>query len=292
MNRVISIDFSHLLHRSVFANLKMIEETPSFLSHVMLGSIISIMKKFDVKNDPADVIIATDCSRKNNWRTKFYLEGKEGFPEYSEETYKGNRAKSMKVPWDEIYTSTGKLLKALEESTDIKVISHENAEADDVIYTASKEYERSIIVSSDKDFHQLISENVKQYDPLKKKFVKIEEDQKRLLQKHILTGQSRKDNIFPCRKKLGPKTAEKLIEYLDSHLEADEELRNRYKFNEKLIDLSKVPVEIYDEIKREINKDQRNFSTNNLLDFFRENGLRKITEEIDLFSIKKSNSLF
>jgi len=291
--KAIVFDFSHLVHRVVFANLKDIRDTPDFLTHVLLTSMLSNIRQFNKEKDK-DIIIATDCSKKDNWRTHFYENNKSNFPEYENQTYKGNRDKSkMDVPWDMIYEKIDELLIALTELTDFKVISNKNSEADDIINVVSKEYDETIIISSDKDFHQLISETTQQYDPLKKKFIKLEEDSDLLLKKHILTGQGRKDNIFPCRKKLGPKTADKLLEYLDSHLEADDELRKRYMFNKRLIDLTEFPKDLYNIIKDKLNEEQYNFSSTNLLTFLIKNNLKTIVKDVSVFNNKiQSTSLY
>lgn len=286
----IVVDISHLAFRNIFASQKAVIENPNLVAHLLLNSLFSISNMFEVTTSNP-LIAAFDCPRLNNWRTKYYMENCDQFKEYNLQKYKGNRVKDITMPWGEIYEVIGDVQKLLAEGTDVHTIYHEQAEADDVIYAATKYHDNVTIISSDRDFHQLIGPNVIQYDPIKKYNIKIEDSEK-LLQTDILTGQKRKDNIFPCEKGMGPVTALNKLKNLKGYLETDPLFEAHYKFNKKLIDLSQVPSWILDDLKELLKEEHHNYSLKKMVEFCRKYELRKIAERISQLHFKKSTNLF
>ena len=71
----------------------------------------------------------------------------------------------------------------------------------------------------------------------------------------ILMGDS-SDNIYPIHKKLGPKTAQKYIENNELLLKKleDEESKNNFNLNKKLIESKKIPNSYIDEIINKFKK--------------------------------------
>ena len=85
----------------------------------------------------------------------------------------------------------------------IKLIELETAEADDVIAVLIRKVQRVvgpnhakkiIIVSGDKDFIQLDSDNVRQYNPILNKYVGKDETPSIYIREHILKG-DRSDGV-------------------------------------------------------------------------------------------------
>lgn len=291
----IVVDISHLLFRNIFASQTAVIENPNLVAHLMLNSLFSITNSFEV--DSQNVLIAAfDSYKLNYWRTKYYEENSKEFPEYNLKKYKGNRVKDVTMPWKEIYAVINDVKELLDEGTDVQVLFHENAEADDIIYAVTKYYNDVTIISSDRDFHQLVGggrgrTGINQYDPIKKQYISIE-DSFELLQQDILTGQKRKDNILPCEKGMGPVTAKKKIKNLKGFLESDPLFEAHYNFNKKLIDLSQVPDWILEDIIEVIKQPHFNYSLKKMVEFCRKYELRKISEKIDQLRFKKTNNIF
>jgi 5'-3' exonuclease len=282
----ILIDSGHLIHRLVFASQQAVVENPEFVTHLLLNSIIHNSEIFGASKHN-QIIIAMDST---SWRKKWYEENKTEFIEYKAETYKGRRSKDSTIPWDKIHDVYNDVLKIIDQYSDFKVIKVDGAEADDIIAVATKYYkdkEDVWIISSDKDFVQLQSEdNINVYDPIKKQFkprVSVEHFKKI----HILIG-DKSDNILPVRSRLGEKTAEKLIKDLDILLQTNPSIRERYNFNQKLIDLDYIPAEISNSIIEELNKPLHTFNAIELLKVFSKYSLIKLTDEVTKFKLKPS----
>jgi hypothetical protein len=84
-----------------------------------------------------------------------------------------------------VYSSLHKIREEIREVFPYKSITVETTEADDIVFVLAKHYhklEEILILSNDKDFMQLgIFDNVVQYSPLKKSYIKTENQMKILL---------------------------------------------------------------------------------------------------------------
>ena len=143
----------------------------------------------------------------------------------------------------------------------------DNAEADDIIasvvfHVASepKNYEKVLILSSDKDFIQLQKYNfVSQYSPMQKKFVNGV-DPTTYIKEHILKGDRgdgvpnflSPDNTFVDELRQRPLSKRKLETWIDLEPSdyCNEEMMRNYQRNRTLIDLSYIP----DDIKENVHK--------------------------------------
>ena len=198
-----------------------------------------------------EVVICMDGRK--NWRF-------DAFPNYK---FKRKDArKESKMDWNELFRITNMVLDEIRENFPYKVIEHERCEADDVIAVLcedTQEFGRNqqvVIVSSDKDFVQLQKyDNISQYSPMKKKFIK-EDTPRRQLMELIMKGDQADgipnvlsvDNCFvegirqtPLRKNI----LDDLIKDPKSH---GEEIYRNYLRNKKLIDLSETPETVKEEI--------------------------------------------
>jgi hypothetical protein len=217
----------------------------------------------DFKVPEVEVVLALDPYEKS-WRHEAYP------------LYKGNRPEAI-VNKAFIKQNMVSLCDALGNHLRFIPCGAENAEADDVIATLTKDAQAqditTIIYSTDADFIQLLSDNVHQYRPLGNAYyvtlpgeLKIAhasvwcESPEHFLQLSVLTGQAGKDGIYhiKCpdeipegkrRPPFGVKAAQKVIdaaadigEYVLEKF--GEECLCRYERNDRLINFKNVPEAI------------------------------------------------
>ncbi len=145
--------------------------------HIILQSLRHLSDKF---GKYGDMVLALDS--KNNWRKDYYPE------------YKSNRKKdrdSSDVNFEEFFSEVSKFTDTLDKSFPYKVIEVHRAEADDIIGVLAQKFslEKTVVVSSDKDFKQVLEYGVELYDPIKKEFVKMSpEELKEWKLIHVLLG--------------------------------------------------------------------------------------------------------
>jgi len=207
------------------------------------------VKKFK-KTHGSNIIIA--CDNRNYWR-------KEIFP-----NYKASRKKVRETSghdWNVIFECLNKIRDELKEHSPYKVIEIETCEADDIIATIATKYsssEKVMILSSDKDFAQLQKfKNVEQYSPILKKYIK-EELPKLQLKQLIIRGDKgdgipnimSPDDVFVTGGRQKPITSKKIINWLNQEPKdfCNDEMYRNYIRNETLIDLSKIPENLKEEI--------------------------------------------
>lgn len=288
MNKTaVLVDFSHLFHRYLFANKNTIEQNFSFLAHLLLNSLIDTIDQFKI-NKSNVLILALDGSRKDGWRRKV-------FP-----FYKANRDNKPDdgFDWKSFYNVLNDITDILRTSTDIHVIRHDNAEADDVIYVGTKIFKESIIISSDKDFLQLQSNTVKQFDPIKKAYINLKDkgfnDAKEYLKYHICMG-DKIDNVPGIKKGWGEKTIKKNLHDLGSLFKKETDLKSikeAYLANEILISLEKLPPVIDKDIENEYNSIKTsNYNYMNLFEFCKKHKLKKIMDNVQKFKFEENNNL-
>ena len=176
------IDTQNLFHRAIFVTRGDAEQKATLGLHIMISSIAAAWKLFD-----ADHIVFTLEGR--SWRKTIY------------EEYKANRkiAQLQKMPREKeddevIFSMLNEFISFLENKTNTTVLRCKSTEADDLIarWTQLHPSEHHLIVSSDKDFHQLISPNISQYDGVNKKIYEDKNteikvyDSKNILEKEII----------------------------------------------------------------------------------------------------------
>lgn len=289
---MILVDFGHLSKRGIFAAKPDIIANPKYAAHVVSTMILNVVERFGAsKHNP--VVIAVDS--KPSWRHHFYDEHCRKFPEYRTpedenefEKYKGRRPKDEELPWDEIQTALNDLLAALKNFSDFIVLEIPLCEADDIIAVLAKmcvaRKEDCFLISSDKDFKQLQDgEYVQIYDPMKQAFVP-DIDVVQFKRFHILIG-DKTDNIKACRPRLGEKTAEKILPVIVETLKTNPAMRERYKFNQILIDLDKIPQDVTENIVEAIRDPQGCYNAMGMMKFFQTYRLSAIAERTQLFKL-------
>lgn len=254
----------------------------SLIRHMILNIIRNHSKNF---KEYGEVILC--CDNRKYWRKEF-------FP-----FYKAGRKKTREksdLDWHLIFDMLAKFKVELKENFPYKVIDVEGAEADDIIGTLVPRHaphEKILILSSDGDFLQLqmYGDNVKQYNPSQKKYVKSIDPLLELKEK-IIRGDKGDGipNIFSpsdcfVRELRQKPITQKVIEkYLAEHSGdwEDESARVGFSRNQALIDLRLIPGDIKNKI---INTYEETVPAkrNKLLNYFIEHKLKNLMEVIEDF---------
>ena len=219
---------------------------------------------------------------KNYWRA-------ERFPYYKKN--RKQERESSKYDWDSVFSVLNKIRDEIRRNLPYYVLQIKGAEADDVIASLvrlnrEKGSEPTLILSADKDFIQLHRFSfVKQYDPIRNRWIE-NENPTQYLREHIIRG-DRSDgipNILTCddaivtgkaQKKMSKEKISALASMNPEDFTNYIRLRN-WKRNSELIDLSKIPVEIYQDVVMKYNKyvvPQMN------LQYFIDNNIQELIDE-------------
>jgi hypothetical protein len=284
---MIIVDFSQVMLSNIMmqiGNHTNAEIEESMCRHMVLNSIRSFKTKFG--DEFGEIVVA--CDNKNYWRRQL-------FP-----YYKANRKKNQaasELNWKAIFECLNKVREELKLVFPYRVIDIESAEADDIIGTLCREFgdtnEKILILSGDKDFIQLQRYiNVKQYDPVRKKYITHNNPDK-FLKEHIIKGDSgdgvpnflSPDNCLVVGERQKPITAKKLEVWVDQEPErfCTELMLRNYKRNEQLIDLSMIPEHISKSIMESFTN-QKGKKANKLMDYFIANRLKNLMESIGDFA--------
>ena len=261
-------------------NIKVEED---LLRHMVLNSLRSYNVKF--RSEYGEMIIA--CDDRGSWR-------KQIFP-----YYKANRKKDREdseLDWTAIFESLNKIREELKTYFPYRVIQIDSAEADDVIGTLCHEFgntsEKILIISGDKDFRQLHGYmNVRQYDPVRKKWLE-ENNAERFLKEHIMKGDRgdgvpnflSRDDCFVLNTRQKPLTTKKLDLWvtLDPQVFCDETMLRGWKRNEQMIDLNFIPTNIRASVIESYNS-QKGKSRDQLFTYFVEHKLKNLLPNINEF---------
>jgi len=255
----------------------------SLVRHMILNTIRTYVKKFKESHGP-EVVIA--CDNKNYWRREIYPH------------YKSNRKKAREASghdWNTIFECLNKIRDELRDHSPYKVISVDTCEADDVIATLVQKYsstQKIMILSSDKDFAQLQRyTNVEQYSPILKKYIK---EPLPLLQLKQLIIRGDKgdgipnilsaDDVFVSGGRQKPITEAKIIGWMNQEAKdfCNEEMFRNFSRNEMLIDLTKIPERLTNEILHTY-ENAIGHSKQDFLNYMIANRLKNLIEVLDDF---------
>lgn len=281
---MILVDYSQVAIASIMAQTRG-ENTPDedLVRHIILNNIRLIRNKF--KNDYGEIVLCCDAG--NYWR-------KDIFPHYK--ASRKTKQQKSDFDWNALFNILGKVREEIREFFPYKVLNVERCEADDVIATIAKRAAESfpvedvLIVSSDKDFQQLQKHgNVKQWNPIKKAFVKCPDPEK-FLQDLIIRGDSgdgvpnslSDDDCFVVEgKRQKPLTKKALARMHDAFLRGDLPLENRpfIERNEKLVDFKNIPEQYELNIISEFDKSPKG-DRGKLFNYFVAKRLRVLIENI------------
>ena len=150
--------------RHIASRNSTVEEKVGMALHLTLASVNQVVKKFKIDH----VVV---CLEGRSWRKDYY------------KPYKANRKldesamteadiEENKMFWETYDMFT----KFLREKTNVSVLRHERAEADDIIarFIHLHPDDTHYIISSDTDYIQLINENVNQYNGITNQLITTE----------------------------------------------------------------------------------------------------------------------
>ena len=255
----------------------------SLVRHMILNTIRTYVKKFKESHGP-EVIIA--CDNKKYWRRDI-------FPHYKAGRKKAREASGH--DWTTIFDCLGKIKQELKDHSPYKVVDVDTCEADDIIAVLALKYsatQKIMILSSDKDFAQLQKyPNVEQYSPILKKYIK-EPLPAAQLKQLIIRGDKgdgipnilSADDCFVTATRQKPITETKIIKWMNQQPAefCNEEMLRNYNRNEMLIDLSKIP----DYLKQNILDtygDTKVKTKQQFMNYLMSNRLKNLLEVIDEF---------
>ena len=262
--------------------------------HMILNTIRGYRKRWH--EEYGEIVIA--CDNRRYWRRKV-------FP-----NYKASRKKTREDSghdWNTIFDVLGQVKSELDEFMPYPVIDVDGAEADDVIGTLA-EYSQlndlnqeslfdipkpMLIVSADHDFQQLQKwENVKQWSPIRKKFVAIKGDPKQVLMEHIISGDKgdgvpnilSDDDVFTEGKRQRPIRKALIAEWKTKAPEewVTGDMAAGYIRNKQMVDLSQTPQDIKSEIVMQYELQCRK-NRSEVREYFQRHNLNRLLESVDDF---------
>lgn len=158
------IDSSNLFMRSRHVVRGDIDAKIGMALHITLSSIRKVWHDFDGSH-------VVFCCEGRSWRKSFY------------EPYKRNRADRQAALTEEeveedklFWESYNEFIGFLNERTNCTVLQHPQLEADDLIAGFIQQHpnDKHIIISTDSDFYQLISDNVSQYNGVNEQLITVD----------------------------------------------------------------------------------------------------------------------
>ena len=251
--------------------------------HMILNTIRTYVKKFKESHGP-EVILA--CDNKNYWRRGI-------FPHYKASRKKAREASGH--DWNTIFECLNTIKEELKQNSPYKVVEVHTCEADDIIATLTMNRaanEKIMILSSDKDFAQLQKfPNVEQYSPILKKFIKEPLPSAQLKQLVIRGDKSdgipnilSADDIFVAGGRQKPITEAKIINWMNQEPKefCNDEMFRNYTRNETLIDLTKIPENLKQEILHTY-ENAKGKTKQQFMNYMIANRLKNLLEVIDEF---------
>jgi hypothetical protein len=246
--------------------------------HMVINSLRSYKQKF--QSEYGEIVIA--CDDRNYWR-------KQVFP-----YYKANRKKNRdasEINWNQVFDIFNTIKAEIKEYFPYRVIQVESAEADDIIATLVTENKDKtiLILSADKDFVQLQKyATVRQYDPIRKKWIK-EDNPQQYLYEHILKGDQgdgipnilSDDDTFVTDKRQKPMTQKKM-ELFKSQGISQEMLKRNFARNELLVDLTKIPDNIRNGVINKYNEENGK-DRSKLFNYFISHNLKLLMDSVGDF---------
>lgn len=278
---MIIFDFSQLFLSCVFtqpADLYETEDNYKLVRHLVLNHFASIKMKFQRENS-GNIVFA--CDGQNYWRKQY-------FP-YYKASRKLVREESS-YNFTNIFKFMNLIKSEFKENFPYMMLEVYEAEADDIIGVLAEyryKYETVIVVSSDKDFKQLLKyHSIKQYDPYKRVLIK-EPNPVQFLEELIIRGDvsdgipnilSPDDSFVnkirqkPITKKFLNESSGALIQHFDHYLR-----------NKTLIDFSEIPLYVQQNIIKAYDAYEI-LPTSTIYSYFVKNSLTNLMSRIEDFT--------
>lgn len=287
---MILVDYNQVCISNILQQTSNSEDmNEDLIRHMVLSSLLLYRKKFP---DYGQMIICSDDQ--NYWRKSI-------FP-YYKASRKTSRDKSL-IDWSKLFTILDTIRTELSQNLGLCVVKVPHCEADDIIgilsiengsdWFQTKDTEKIIIISGDKDFQQLQRYgNVEQYSPITKKFLR-ESNPARFLHTHIMKGDTgdgipnflSDDDTFVSDKRQKPIRQVKLNVWCEQKPEdfCDEQMLSRYKRNQILIDFNYIPDENKQNILQAFDVAQNN-RDRNIMKYLMSKSLKQLTERAQEFT--------
>ena len=284
---MILLDFSNIIVGSIMVSHK-IPDTErfgeDFIRHLVLNSIRSYRNKY--KNKYGEIVICTDFH--SSWR-------KEVFPYYkAHRKVERDKQKAEKgMDWSALFETINKIIIEIDTFFPYKVIRVEHAEGDDVIAVLSRTFkEKSLIVSSDKDFSQLYKYKwIRQFSPMKQKMLN-NIDPIMYLKEHIIRGDKgdgipnilSDDDCIVNGVRQKSISKKKIVNWLeqDPH-DFNDEMKRGWIRNKILIDFDLIPKNIATAILEQYNEEKK-YQQGQLINYFIKNRLKYLMENMGDFT--------
>ena len=284
---MILLDFSNIIVGSIMVAHKVPDEErfgEDFIRHLVLNSIRSYRNKY--KNKYGEIVICTDFH--SSWR-------KEVFPFYkAHRKVAREKQKTEKgMDWSALFDTISKIIVEIDTFFPYKVIRVPHAEGDDVIAVLSRAFkEKSLIVSSDKDFSQLYKYKwIRQFSPMKQKMLNGI-DPIVYLKEHIIRGDKgdgipnilSADDCIVNGVRQKPISKKKVANWLvqDPH-DFNDEMKSGWIRNKILIDFDLIPKKITAAILEQYNS-EKNYQQGQLMNYFIKNRLKYLMENMGDFT--------
>jgi len=167
--RFLLVDSQNLFHRASHVTKGNIDLRVGMSMHISIMSMASAWRMFSANH----VVMGLECSNANNWRKLF------------DDRYKSNRKVARDAMTEKERDEMTYLMAAftdlttfMAEKTNATVLQCPVAEADDMIarWIATHPDDEHIIVSSDRDFYQLLADNVVQFNGVTRTVFATSED--------------------------------------------------------------------------------------------------------------------
>ena len=278
---MILLDFSQVCLSNILASGNK-DFSVDLIRHQVLNSIRGFKSRF---SKYGELVIC--CDDKNYWRKKI-------FPYYKASRKKTREESSL--DWAAIFNTLHTIKAEIKDNLPYAVLQVETAEADDIIAVMVERYsnEKIMIVSGDKDFSQLQRyKNVSQYSPITKKFIKVGDPLSYLFE-HVIRGDAgdgvpnilSNDDTFVVGTRQKPLTKRRVNAMIEDMVRGvtpfDGEIKRNYLRNIHLIDLSRIPEDIRNQVIDIYSNYQRN-DRSMILGYFIKSRLKNLMTDIQEF---------
>lgn len=295
------LDYSQVAISTIMVELKGrtdIELEPSLVRHMIINAIRAHNVRF--RKEFGQMVIA--CDSKKYWRRDI-------FPHY-----KAGRKKTRDesgLDWNAIYDILNQVKAELSVYFPYPVIEVERVEADDIIASLVKwtqtnetisggmfgdEPQPVVILSGDHDFQQLQKyENVRQYAPVQKTWVKADISPSEVLMEHIIYGDKgdgvpnifSPDDVFVSGGRQKPVMKKKVEVWRTMTPEAfletlTPEQQQNFHRNRRLVDMEFIPAEYYGQVIDAFQQ-QRGKDKSRLMNYFIKHRMKNLMETLNDF---------
>lgn len=274
MHTNLIVDLNNLVFATRFAKIK----TPSsrrrkeeYVKEMIFKEVILSIVKF--ANEFKSDAIAIACDSSKVWRKDFYPE------------YKANRDHAD-VYYEETIEAAELTKQFFRECTNVMVFEVERTEADDIIAVMCQESEnvKNIILSSDKDFVQLIDANTTLYSPTQGVWRETDDAGYDLFLKCIRGDAG--DNIRASYPRVRTTKLEeawqdeyKLLNLMETVRKDGVKVGDAFEQNRVLIDLTAQPSGIRSDILKEVSRpNHRKFGELKMMQFLSNHNLKAFAD--------------